>query len=177
MDFHLQQLSPPQIEPVTLDEAKEQCRIRHGQADTRLSRLIRSAREQVEGRTRRALIRQTWQQTQAGGAQCIQLQRWPVLEVTEVTVAGVPLDADQYRVRKGDGASVTLLAGPVCAEVVVTFAAGYGDGGEDIPESLRDWMLVRIADAYNNPGAVVIGTINSKLDFVDELLSQFIVPR
>lgn len=177
MDFHLQRLSAPLVEPVSLDEAKEQCRIRHSSADARLTRLIRSAREQAEQLTRRALIRQVWQQTQCAIGPCIPLQRWPVLQVGAVLVDGDQLADDAFSVRLGDGAYV-VVPGVACgAEVVVTFDAGYGDAPADVPESLRDWMLVKIADAYNNPSSVVIGTINSRLDFVDGLLAPFEVPR
>lgn len=177
MDYHLQLLQPPTVEPITLAEAKEQCRIRHEHSNQRLGRLIQSAREQAEGATRRAMLRQTWEQTQVLRGSRIPLQRWPVLVVDQVTADGETLADSLYRVRPGDGACVQLIGDYCGAEVAVTFQAGYGDQASAVPASLREWMLTKVADAYANPGAAVIGTINSKLDFIDALLGPFVVPR
>lgn len=177
MDCRLQLVAGPAKEPVTEEEAREQCRIRHSQSDSRLRRLIKSAREQAEGRTRRALIRQEWKQTQRTSSQRIRLVRWPVLAVLEVSVGGVPLDLAGLRIGLGDDGYVESDVSFGCPDVEVRYEAGYGSEPADVPESIRDWMLVQIADAYANPGSVVIGTINSKLDFIDGKLNQYIVPR
>ncbi|MOA67845.1 hypothetical protein D3C78_1951870 [compost metagenome] len=57
------------------------------------------------------------------------------------------------------------------------FTAGYGSDAASVPASIRDWMLVQIADAYANPAAVLIGVSSSRLDFIDGLLAPYIVPR
>ncbi|PKM30226.1 MAG: hypothetical protein CVV07_07360 [Gammaproteobacteria bacterium HGW-Gammaproteobacteria-11] len=172
-------VADPQVEPITLPEAKAQCHVRHTQADDRLVRLIKSAREQAESRTRRALITQEWRQVQTPCAhESIPLQRWPVQEVLSVTVAGVPLVEEQYVAIAGDEACVEPTGnGWPAGEVVVHYQAGYGDAPGDVPASLVDWMLVQIADAYANPSAVVIGTITARLNFIDGLLNEYIVPR
>lgn len=41
-------LGDPETEPVTLDEAKEQCRVLDDEADAQLALLIKAAREHVE---------------------------------------------------------------------------------------------------------------------------------
>jgi uncharacterized phiE125 gp8 family phage protein len=179
MHIRLNRTTAPAVEPVTVDQAKEQCRVRHSSADARLERLIASAREQAEARTRRALITQDWQQTQCPGAHSsIPLQRWPVQEVLSVHVDGVLLDPSAYRVNLGDEASVVAKSGSWPGEeVVVLFRAGYGSEPAAVPASLCDWMLVHIADAYANPNAVVIGVSSGRMDFVDDLLNPFVVPR
>lgn len=177
MTWHLERISAPLLEPVTLDEAKAQCRVRHSLDDDRLTRLIASAREQAEARTRRALISQGWRQTSPASCGRIRLERWPVLAVTAVQVDGQQLDLGACRVRLGDDGYVEPLDGWPGREVVVEFTAGYGSTAASVPASIRDWMLVQIADAYGNPGAVVIGTITSRLDYIDGLLTPFEVPR
>lgn len=177
MTWHLERIVAPLVEPVTLAEAKTQCRVRHAHDDDRLTRLIASAREQAEARTRRALIAQDWRQTSPTSCGRICLERWPVLEVKAVLVDGQPLGLGAYRVRAGDDGYVEPVDGWQGREVVVEFAAGYGSEAASVPASIRDWMLVQIADAYANPGAVVIGTITSRLDFIDSLLIPYIVPR
>lgn len=177
MGWHLERTSAPQVEPVSLAEAKAQCRIRHSLDDARLTRLITSAREQAEARTRRALISQGWRQSSPASCGRIRLERWPVLAVTGVQVDGQPLGLSACRVRLGDDAYVEPLGNWPGREVEVEFTAGYGSDAASVPASIRDWMLVQIADAYANPGAVLIGVSSSRLDFIDGLLAPYIVPR
>ena len=84
-------------------------------------------------------------------------------------VLGVP--------RLGDDGYVEPVDGWPGTEVVVEFSAGYGSEAGSVPASIRDWMLVQIADAYANPSAVLIGVTASRLDFIDGLLTPYIVPR
>lgn len=177
MTWHLERITAPLVEPVSLAEAKAQCRVRHSHDDDRMTRLIASAREQAEGRTRRALISQDWRQTSPATCGRIRLERWPVLEVSAVQVDGLPLDPSTYSVRLGDDGYVDPVSGWPGREVVVEFVAGYGSEAASVPASIRDWMLVQIADAYANPTAVVIGVTASRLDFIDSLLTPYIVPR
>lgn len=176
MGYRLRLLTPPAREPVEITDARDQCRIRHVHDDGRLARLIASAREQAEAITRRALIAQEWEQTSVATRELVRLERWPVAAVVAVLVDGVPLDSQSFTAELGDDASISSVAW-LDRKVTVRYRAGYGEAPSDVPASIRDWMLVKIADAYANPGSVVIGTINSRLDFVDEQLNQFIVPR
>lgn len=52
-------VTPPEDEPVTLDQAKAQCRITSSDEDTSLAGWIQTARELVEIRSERALMAQT----------------------------------------------------------------------------------------------------------------------
>lgn len=53
-------VTPPAIEPVTLDEAKAHLRVDINAEDSLITRLISDAREWVERFLRRSLITQTW---------------------------------------------------------------------------------------------------------------------
>lgn len=66
--MRLRLASPPAIEPVTVDEAKDALRIDDTSSDALVGQLITAAREFVEKATRRRLITQTWTAT---------LDRWP----------------------------------------------------------------------------------------------------
>lgn len=43
----------------------------------------------------------------------------------------------------------------------------------EVPEVIRQWMLIKVADMYENRESIVIGSINSNLGFVDELLTPY----
>src|SRR5262245_55104347 len=62
-------IDAPVSEPLSLTEAKNYLRVEHSADDALIASLIAAARTQVEARTRRALITQTWR---------IVLDRWPV---------------------------------------------------------------------------------------------------
>lgn len=64
--------------------------------------------------------------------------------------------------------------------VVVRFKSGFGDAETSVPESIRQWILIRVGTLYENRQEVVNAT-HSKIqelprDFVDCLLDDFYVP-
>jgi uncharacterized phiE125 gp8 family phage protein len=105
----------PQLEPVSLDEAKSHCQITSTADDGILIGYIMAARQHVESVTGRSLITQTWDlaidrnwpvyfdRKYGGERRLIELPRSPVQSVTSVTYVdqnGVTqtLDPSQYRV-------------------------------------------------------------------------------
>ena len=57
----------------------------------------------------------------------------------------------------------------------VRFTAGYDSSGELLPRAIRAWMLMRIADLYENRDAVVMGTRGTveSHPFIDRLLDPY----
>ncbi|AQZ96560.1 phage head-tail connector protein [Halopseudomonas phragmitis] len=176
--MHLTLISGPEQEPLTLADAKLQCRVRHDKMDARLEQLIRSVRQQAEKRTGRALITQEWEQHALHAPGRIPLVRWPVQSVGQVSVDGVVLDQTLYEVHAGDRACVLPADGSswLGRDVRVRYLAGYGDEPADVPGPIVDWMLMRLAALYENASGVVVGTITAELGFVDGLLTDYEVP-
>ncbi len=91
MNFTLERVTQPDIEPVTLAEMKRHLRCQEGieVQDADISALIVAAREWVENYTGRSLIDQTWRLTvdnvAAGAVQRILLRRSPVIALTKVS--------------------------------------------------------------------------------------------
>jgi hypothetical protein len=56
-------ITPPAMEPVSLDEAKDHLRVSSDDDDAYITGLVITAREMVENDTGRALLTQTWNQT------------------------------------------------------------------------------------------------------------------
>lgn len=176
--MRLTRLLPPAAEPVSIEEARYQCKIRHTQADAALNKAIRAARELAEQHTGRALIAQGWAQLEACAPAVIKLGVWPLLAVSKVSVAGTELTLSEYMVYLGDDPKLLPIgAGWVGKAVTVEFTAGYGAAGDDVPAAITNWMLHQIANTIEHSGSVVVGTIVAELKFVDRLLDPYIVPR
>lgn len=191
-------VTPPTIDPISLAEAKAHCRVSIDDDDGILAGYILAARVHLEGETRRAFMTQTWDLTvddrwpteRIGGVwrHRIVLPRPPFVSVTAVTYVDQlgetqTLAADQYRVAKSDtGEWVITPAYGVnwpgireqMAAITVRFVAGYGSNPGNVPEPLRQAMLLLIGHWYENREAVNVGNIVTPLPFaVDALLFPF----
>ena len=195
-------ITQPSVEPITLAEAKLQCRVEttFTADDDLLNALITAVRQQVENLTRRALVQQTLELTldcfPASGV--IELPRPPLQSVTSVkfidtdgTLTTVP--ASEYQV---DTYREPGLVMPAYLEswdatrsdfnaVQVRYVAGYASGSpqdavglvENIPQALKHWMKVRINTLYNQREGINIGNTVSEIprDFVGGLLDRYVV--
>lgn len=173
--MHLQQVTAPSVEPVTVAEAKAQMRVTHALEDDLIEGLISVARTEAENRTGRALIKQQWRQTQVPVNGRIQLQRWPVLSVVEVEDDTGFLPADRYSLRAGDDAVLTVSG--ACGEVSVLYEAGYGEAGNVVPAPIRHWILAQAATLYEYRERIMPGAVVTEHRFIDAQLNYFKVPK
>lgn len=164
----LRRVSGPGVDPVTLAEAKLHLRVDVDDDDAYITALIGAAREMVEEVLRRALISQDWQLT---------LDTWPsspfelplpplqsaVVDYTDLagashtlatTVYGVDSASEPGRVYLKDGQTWPSETLAEAGGVQVTFTAGYGDAGEDVPQALRQALLLLVGHLYENREAV-----------------------
>lgn len=157
----------PAVEPVTLTEAKAQCRVdAHNTADDALlSRLIRTARQLTEDEANRRWITQTV---------AIVFPCWPACGPLELPVGPVQ-SVTSVGYRDGDGSDQTLtgheawvahrppLVGPPSTgwpaleanrmqAVTVTAVAGYGDAAASVPAHAAQAMLLAIGHWYGFRG-------------------------
>ena len=154
-------------EPVTLDEAKSQCRVDGNESDVLLERLIKVAREVVEKRTGRVLRAQKLTFSIDGFGRPLSLPRAPInailsISYTDHTGAAAILGADRYALRRPLGVPTLRLLGssPVPSvhrdgDVVIEVEAGYANG--EVPETLRHAILMIVADVFKNPESSVEG--------------------
>lgn len=147
----------PEIEPVTLAEAKAQLRIDHDSEDTLIAGLIRAARAEVEDRTGTALIAQSWRlaldRWPADGL--VRLRRHPVREILSVTAYGSEgeaalVDPADYAADLASRPARLLFGRPPSPlrrmnGVEIDFEAGFGEAGTDVPDLLRRAVLVLVA--------------------------------
>lgn len=155
-------------EPITLDDVKMHLRTILGdttEEESILRPLISTAREYAEGVTGHAWAEQTIDAfPEAWGV--IRLPRPPVKQVEEIayrTEDGTEhvLDADRYAVDL-IGAKIYIKDPPTDAlseghPIRVTYKAG----GDPLPHTVRQAMLLLIGHWYNNREAVVVGSAAS----------------
>lgn len=176
----LQMVDGPEINPVTLEEAKTHLRITHDADDDMLRRYINSATRWVEDFTHRKLISQTWDLTLPRfpyGTRPIELPFGKIQSVTWIKYydsgnslvtltgpsSGSPAGTDYQEDFTDDWCGV--LAPPIntdwpdahderLAPVTVRFVAGYGTNADDIPDPLVTAVLYRMTDLYEFRGAI-----------------------
>lgn len=168
----------PTVEPITVEDVKDQIRITTDEEKDLLERLIVAAREYAEAFTERALMTQMWD---------LWLDRFPV--EPWIVVPRAPLmSVDSFAVRQVDGSQVEwdrvnwrveapfgpvaqrgrIIKAPGVAWPVVTgepgsiairFMAGYGDFPHDVPAAIKVAMLEFVADGWQQRGNLVYGTV------------------
>ncbi|MEM9574357.1 MAG: phage head-tail connector protein [Pseudomonadota bacterium] len=156
---------PPQVQPITLAEAKAHLRVSSDVEDELIADLSRAATQMLEGETGLALISQTWRfwldALPPDGIIC--LPQHPVQRIQQVTwydAHGTPtvLDGGAYYLNtltrparlRFDRASCPM---GMCNGIEIDFDAGFGSVGTDTPDMLRRALLALIAHWYEFRGA------------------------
>lgn len=163
------------VDPVTLGEAKQHCRIDVADDDALLAGYILAARAFVEDLTGRVLMTQTWNLNLDNGWPTVWNRRTtshrpriiipnpPVQSVASITYvdtngATQALATNQYQLSKGDifgfiepGYAVTWpTVRDQLETITVRFIAGYGSNLGDIPEPIRQAILLMVGHFYDN---------------------------
>lgn len=146
--------------------------------DDYLTRLITVAREEVESYTRRALISQTWLMylDDWPGGRSIELPFRNLQSVTHVKYtdsAGdqstwssddydVDTDSTVGRILPGYGKSYPSVTRTPSNPIEIKFICGYGDARSNLPEGLRQAVLVIMSDYYENRETTYVGPYTYK---------------
>lgn len=161
-------IEAPEVEPVTLDEARDHLRVvpystdSDGEGvhpdDAYISALIVAARQYCESFLERALISQTLEfALDSFPTEEIKVVRPNILEVesikydsdTEQTVDPEDYGIDDYR---ADQWIVPVSAWPVSSgaanSVRIRYIAGYGETAEDVPMAIRQALLLLVGHWY-----------------------------
>lgn len=186
-------IAAPTIEPITLAEAKLHCRVDSAADDTLITGLIVAARQQAEERTGRALITQQWRYDLAAfPIDHVELPNPPLQSVQGITYLDAAgnrqtLAGTEYDVIAAESVGVALpaygKAWPACrahpGSVQISFTAGYGLSAGNVPQAIRQWILLAIGTWYAQREAVITGTIVSELprNFWDALLDPYRILR
>jgi len=167
----------PAVEPVTLAEAKAHLRVDTADDDTYITGLVRAAREWVEQYLDRTLVHTQWvmrfDKFPPDGTLDIELPRPPM--VASGTATAVALT---FTYENGDTATYSTASfrvdrastpGAVKTNygqtwpphrqddnaISVTWWAGYGASGNDVPAAIRHAILMLCSHWYETRGATV----------------------
>lgn len=169
----LVRVTAPASEPVTLTEAKTQCRVDSSDDDTYLGTLIQAAREYVEDVLDTALITQVWAvRYDDFEADHIVLPKPPLTSAT-ITVTYIDDSGSKQTLSSAsshfqvDYRAVPGAIYPNYSEswpsvrlqenaVTVQFSCGYGTAA-DVPQKHKNLMLLLIAHWYEMRQPVVAG--------------------
>jgi uncharacterized phiE125 gp8 family phage protein len=156
-------LSGPAVEPVSLAEAKAHLRLDADDEDDLVGALVVAARVAVETEIRRVVIEQSWRafvETWPEGG--IELPIQPALAVDAVRAvdaagATTLLDVGDYDFDIADGSLQLVNPASGAVSYEVDFSAGYGAAGSDVPQPLRQAILLLVAHWYEHRSAVTDG--------------------
>lgn len=165
-------LSAPTAEPITLGEAKAHLRVDTDAEDTLIQSLIMASRLHIEAALDLALITQTWRLRRDTwpSSRTLTLPIRPIQSVISVKVyddddipraidpASFILDGAANPARlvwRGNGSAPA--SGLAANGIEIDFVAGHGDGPADVPQPMRQALLLLIAHWYENREPVEIG--------------------
>lgn len=178
----LRRTTQPAGEPVSLEEAKLHLRVDHDDEDVRIESLILTARMAAEKRLQRTLLLSGWTLTCDDFGALYELPMAPLVAVTSIgyaDCAGAPqvLSPTAYCVDPTSEPGRVVRVGPwPCtarqpAAVTVIYTAGYA-AAADVPEPIRQWILLAVGDLYANREASAERP-QVPQDFADRLLDPY----
>jgi uncharacterized phiE125 gp8 family phage protein len=175
-------------EPVTLAEAKAWLKVDGADEDALLATLITAARLHLESVTGRALLTQSWRLVldawPAGG------EVWlPVAPLSELTaIRAFDEDGDEHAIGLAQflvepGGTPTRLVLPATVAgmpvlrqrfgIEIDYVAGFGEAA-DVPQELKQALLVLVAHWFEHRGAVVIAGSGAVIPFgFDRLIAPW----
>jgi len=162
--------------PVSLTEAKSHLKVDTTADDTYITSIIKAATQLSEEYTNRFFIDTVIEQTCSDFEQLQTLFKSKVSAVTHVkyydsnnslqtldtAVYDEQLDYEPSQIQLADGKSFPSITKRNDA-VVAKYTVGYGSAASDVPEIIKQAILLTIANFYQNRNSVVIGRIATKL--------------
>lgn len=151
---YLNIITPPEVEPLTLAEAKLSLRVDGSGDDSFIVNLIKAARVMAEEYLKRSLITQSWQlQYDQYAPSVVVLPRGPVQKIDHVKIIARDwseqiVDSLTYFLNAGKE-QLVFDAAPVGHIVQIQYDTGYGDSSA-IPQSIKQGMLAHIVSMYEN---------------------------
>lgn len=163
----LRVITPPAVEPVSLETAKAFLRVDTTDEDTLITALVKGARETGEELARRAFITQTLEMVIDDWPPdfTLALLRPPLQSVTsvkyydedgvEATWTDYVVDARSQpgRIHFNSTPGTTLLE---TGGIVVRYVAGYGAAATDVPQRIIEAIKSLVAYRYENRWSVEV---------------------
>jgi uncharacterized phiE125 gp8 family phage protein len=185
-------VSGPEVEPVSLEEAKVHLNVTGSAKDEYITSLIVAARTAIERYLNRALITQEWKVFYDCWKEEMETP-FPPLQSIE-TVKYYDMDGDIQTLDEEDFYWVVNTREPGMVKrkynasypnhqdgrpdvIEIAFTAGFGDEAEDVPEPIRLGIKLMLTDYYEHRGGVVIGQVMKIPDHVLNLIHPYRIYR
>lgn len=169
-------ITPPAIEPVTLQEIKNHLAIQHQDEDDELTLLALSAREMAERYTGRAFIAQRFSSETplemehaparsqitlphkiVPGRVALRLTKSPLIRVEQIQIFGSESVAhdileEKWHINTKRDPAVVMIDywAQTNSRLKITYEVGYGARREDVPHGLRYALIALIAFLYKH---------------------------
>lgn len=161
----------PEDEPLTLEEVKEYLRVDTDSEADLITSFIIAARRQVEARTYRPLITQSWLLSLDFSeiSDIVEINKFPLQTVDSIKYFDIDgniqtIDSSKYIVDKNSNpcrVQFTDLPSTIKNQInamQIKFTCGYGDLASDVPDDIKLAMKFIIGHYYENRQDVVTGT-------------------
>lgn len=162
----------PVATPVSLAEAKAQCRVLHDDEDDLITDLIAAAVSMVEDYCGRSLMQQTWQLTLDEFEDRILLPRGPVQSVSTFTclddagdaqtvnsaIYALDLSGDPQAIER-EPQQAWPVPGAFVNPITITYVTGYST----VPAAIKQAILMLVASWFRNREALLTGTIVAEM--------------
>lgn len=156
--------------PVSLADAKLQCRVTHSEEDDLINGLIAAAVSMVEDYCGRALLEQTWRLTLDQFAERIVLPRGPVQEIETFTYldrdgAEQTVSSNLYKLDLDADPQVILLepqqqwpaVGNFAVPITITYVTGHAEA-DAVPAAIKQAILMLVANWFRNRETLLTGS-------------------
>lgn len=178
-------VTAPATSPVSLDEAKAHLRVDHDDDNSVITGFILAAVSHLDGQgvLGRAIITQTWAQWVSQSPGWVRLTVGTFQSLTSVQYYDADnsiqtatlshfetrLDGDFVWVKpKAD--HTWPLAYNRNDAIKLTYVAGYGDAADDVPQSIRQSIMLMVGHWYDNREATTVGKVSKLPLAVDALI-------
>ena len=183
----LVRVAAPATDVISLAEAKAHLRVDFSDDDTLISGLIAAAISHVDGKGElgRAMITQTWAQWVSQAPGWVRLRMGPfqaltsveyydtdnVLQTATLSDFETRLDGD-FVICKPKEDFEWPSAETRADAIKITYTAGFGDAATDVPQGIRQALLMLVAHWYENREAASEVKLNDLPRAVDALLGN-----
>lgn len=171
-------------EPVTLEQAKAQCRKTDDSEDVLIAGYIVAAREWVENYTNHILVSRTITETFQTWGDYLALRYRPIIDLGDIAYIDAAGDAAEYeggvlraftypaRVYAPSGSAFPSVG--TDGSISVPYIAGYADG--DIPQAFVQAVLMLVGHWYGTRSGVSVDEMKEVPLAVKSLCAPFRVP-
>lgn len=173
----------PTALPLTISDAKRHLGVTDTTHDLDIAAAIRAARNFIENRTGLVLITTSYELKLEGFPDEIEIPKAPLSAVNSLDyydVDGVLTNVPTFQTWTTTGTTALLTPDPSTVwpatqsdrrdAVVVSFDAGYGASDDDVPDEAKYAIRLLVRHWYDNPSAVITGTISKEVELSFESL-------